>query len=192
MAAKSFVLFVKVGQVMSRIAKAPVIVPGGVDIKLEGNNVTVKGNNGQLSYDINSAVSLGITDNVIQVQWDKSDKKATAQAGTARAIVSNMIIGVSAGFEKKLTLIGVGYRAQAKGSILNLALGFSHPVDFEVPAGVSIETPTQTEIIVKGSDKQLVGEVAAKIRAYRPPEPYKGKGVRYADEHVARKEAKKK
>ncbi|MDI1230625.1 MAG: 50S ribosomal protein L6 [Methylobacter sp.] len=177
---------------MSRIAKAPVIVPGGVDIKLVGNNVTVKGNNGQLSYVINSAVSLDITDNVIQVQWDKNDKKATAQAGTARAIVSNMIIGVSAGFEKKLTLIGVGYRAQAKGNILNLALGFSHPVDFEVPAGVSVETPTQTEIVVKGSDKQLVGEVAAKIRAYRPPEPYKGKGVRYADEHVARKEAKKK
>jgi len=163
-----------------------------VDIKLEGNNVTVKGSNGQLSYDINSAVSLGITDNVIQVQWDKDDKKATAQAGTARAIVSNMVIGVSAGFEKKLTLIGVGYRAQAKGNILNLALGFSHPVDFEVPVGVLVETPSQTEILIKGSDKQLVGEVAAKIRAYRPPEPYKGKGVRYADEHVARKEAKKK
>ncbi|MDI1278980.1 50S ribosomal protein L6 [Methylobacter sp.] len=177
---------------MSRIAKAPVIIPSGVDIKLEGNNVTIKGSNGQLSYDINSAVSLGITDNVIQVQWDKDDKKATAQAGTARAIVSNMVIGVSAGFEKKLTLIGVGYRAQAKGNILNLALGFSHPVDFEVPAGVLVETPSQTEILIKGSDKQLVGEVAAKIRAYRPPEPYKGKGVRYADEHVARKEAKKK
>ena len=177
---------------MSRIAKAPVIIPSGVDIKLEGNNVTVKGSNGQLSYDINSAVSLGIAENVIQVQWDRDDKKATAQAGTARAIVSNMVIGVSAGFEKKLTLIGVGYRAQAKGNILNLALGFSHPVDFEVPAGVLVETPSQTEILIKGSDKQLVGEVAAKIRAYRPPEPYKGKGVRYADEHVARKEAKKK
>jgi len=177
---------------MSRIAKAPVIIPSGVDIKLEGNNVTVKGSNGQLSYDINSAVSLGIADNVIQVQWDRDDKKATAQAGTARAIVSNMVIGVSAGFEKKLTLIGVGYRAQAKGNILNLALGFSHPVDFEVPSGVLVETPSQTEILIKGSDKQLVGEVAAKIRAYRPPEPYKGKGVRYADEHVARKEAKKK
>ncbi|HEY8158167.1 MAG TPA: 50S ribosomal protein L6 [Methylobacter sp.] len=177
---------------MSRIAKAPVIIPSGVDIKLEGNNVTVKGSNGQLSYDINSAVSLGIAENVIQVQWDRDDKKATAQAGTARAIVSNMIVGVSAGFEKKLTLIGVGYRAQAKGNILNLALGFSHPVDFEVPEGVLVETPSQTEILIKGSDKQLVGEVAAKIRAYRPPEPYKGKGVRYADEHVARKEAKKK
>lgn len=177
---------------MSRIAKAPVIIPSGVDIKLVGNNVTIKGSQGQLSYDINSAVSFEVTDNVIQVQWDRDDKKATAQAGTARAIVSNMIVGVSAGFEKKLTLIGVGYRAQAKGNILNLALGFSHPVDFEVPAGVSVETPSQTEIIIKGSDKQLIGEVAAKIRAYRPPEPYKGKGVRYAEEHVARKEAKKK
>ncbi|MFU8787772.1 MAG: 50S ribosomal protein L6 [Methylobacter sp.] len=177
---------------MSRIAKAPVIIPSGVDIKLEGNNVTVKGSNGQLSYDINSAVSLGITDNVIQVEWDKDDKKATAQAGTARAIVNNMVVGVSAGFEKKLTLIGVGYRAQAKGNILNLALGFSHPIDFEVPVGVSVETPSQTEIVIKGTDKQLVGEIAAKIRAYRPPEPYKGKGVRYAEEHVARKEAKKK
>lgn len=177
---------------MSRIAKAPVLIPSGVDIKIEGNNVTVKGSNGQLSYDINSAVTLGIADNVIQVQWDKDDKKATAQAGTARAIVSNMIIGVSAGFEKKLTLIGVGYRAQAKGDVLSLALGFSHPVDFDVPEGISVETPTQTEIIVKGIDKQLVGEVAAKIRSYRPPEPYKGKGVRYTDEFVPRKEAKKK
>ncbi|MFA6053671.1 MAG: 50S ribosomal protein L6 [Methylobacter sp.] len=177
---------------MSRIAKAPVIIPKGVDIKLDGNNMTVKGSNGQLSYDFNPAVSVDIADNVLSMQWDKDDKKATAQAGTARAIVSNMVTGVSAGFEKKLTLIGVGYRAQAKGNILNLALGFSHPVDFEVPAGVSVETPSQTEIVVKGSDKQLVGEVAAKIRAYRPPEPYKGKGVRYAEEHVARKEAKKK
>jgi large subunit ribosomal protein L6 len=126
------------------------------------------------------------------MQWDKDNKEATAQAGTARAVLSNMVTGVSAGFEKKLTLIGVGYRAQAKGNILNLSLGFSHPIDFEVPTGITVETPSQTEIIVKGTDKQLVGEVAAKIRAYRPPEPYKGKGVRYADEHVVRKEAKKK
>jgi len=177
---------------MSRIAKAPVIIPKGVDIKLEGNNMTVKGSNGQLSYDFNPAVTIDITDNVVSMQWDKDDKKATAQAGTARAIVSNMVMGVSAGFEKKLTLVGVGYRAQAKGNILSLALGFSHPVDFEVPAGILVETPSQTEIVVKGSDKQQVGEVAAKIRAYRPPEPYKGKGVRYAEEHVVRKEAKKK
>lgn len=177
---------------MSRIAKAPVIIPSGVDIKLEGNNMTVKGSKGQLSFDFNPAISVEITDNVISIQWNKDDKKATAQAGTARALVSNMVAGVSVGFEKKLTLIGVGYRAQAKDNILSLSLGFSHPVDFEVPVGVSVETPTQTEILVKGSDKQQVGQVAAKIRAYRPPEPYKGKGVRYAEEHVARKEAKKK
>ena len=177
---------------MSRIAKAPVIIPSGVDIKLEGNNMTVKGSKGQLSFDFNPAISVEITDNVISMQWNKDDKNATAQAGTARAIVSNMVTGVSTGFERKLTLIGVGYRAQAKENILSLSLGFSHPVDFEVPAGVSVETPTQTEILVKGSDKQQVGQVAAKIRAYRPPEPYKGKGVRYTDEHVARKEAKKK
>lgn len=177
---------------MSRIAKAPVTIPSGVDIQLSGNNVTVKGSKGLLSFDFNSVIGLEIADNVVQVQWNKDDKQATAHAGTARAIVNNMVTGVTAGFEKKLTLIGVGYRAQAKGNILNLALGFSHPVDFEIPVGISVETPSPTDIIVKGSDKQQVGEVAAKIRAYRPPEPYKGKGVRYADEHVARKEAKKK
>lgn len=177
---------------MSRIAKAPVTIPSGVDIKLDGNNMTVKGSKGQLSYDFNPAISMDIADNVIQMQWDKDNKLATAQAGTARAIVSNMVAGVSAGFEKKLTLIGVGYRAQAKGNILNLALGFSHPIDFEVPEGITVETPSQTDIVVKGSDKQQVGQVAAKIRAYRPPEPYKGKGIRYAEENVVRKEAKKK
>jgi len=177
---------------MSRIAKAPVTIPNGVDIKLEGNNMTVKGSKGQLSFNLNSAISVDITDKIVSMLWSRDDKNATAQAGTARAIVSNMVTGVSAGFEKKLTLIGVGYRAQAKGNILNLTLGFSHPVDYEVPAGITVETPTQTEIIVRGSDKQQVGQVAAKIRAYRPPEPYKGKGVRYAEEHVVRKEAKKK
>jgi len=177
---------------MSRIAKAPVSIPSGVDIKLEGNKMTAKGSKGQLSFDFNPLVSIEIKDNVISMLWDKNDKNATAQAGTARAIVNNMVTGVSAGYEKKLTLIGVGYRAQAKGDVLNLTLGFSHPVDFQVPAGITVETPTQTEILVKGSDRHLVGEVAAKIRAYRPPEPYKGKGVRYAEEHVARKEAKKK
>ncbi|UOA09306.1 50S ribosomal protein L6 [Methylobacter sp. S3L5C] len=177
---------------MSRIAKAPVIIPSDVEINLDGNIMTVKGIKGQLSLTLNSAVNVDIADNVVHVQWDKDNKKATAQAGTARAILSNMVTGVSSGFEKKLTLIGVGYRAQAKESILSLSLGFSHPVDFEVPAGITVETPTQTEIVVRGTDKQLVGEVSAKIRAYRPPEPYKGKGVRYADEHVVRKEAKKK
>jgi large subunit ribosomal protein L6 len=177
---------------MSRIAKAPVTIPSGVDIKLDGNKMTVKGSKGYLTHFLNSAVNVDIADNLISVQWDKDNKEATAQAGTARAILSNMVSGVSAGFEKKLTLIGVGYRAQAKDNILSLSLGFSHPVDFVVPAGITVETPTQTEIVVKGTDKQLVGETSANIRAYRPPEPYKGKGVRYADEHVVRKEAKKK
>ena len=177
---------------MSRIAKAPVNIPTGVDIKLDGNKMIVKGVKGQLSHMLNSAVNIDIAENVIHMKWDKDNKEATAQAGTARAILSNMVTGVSAGFEKKLTLIGVGYRAQAKENILSLSLGFSHPVDFEVPVGITVETPTQTEIVVRGTDKQLVGEVAAKIRAYRPPEPYKGKGVRYSDEHVVRKEAKKK
>ncbi|WP_394754324.1 50S ribosomal protein L6 [Crenothrix sp.] len=177
---------------MSRIAKAPVTIPSGVEIKIEGNNMTVKGSKGQLSHTLNSAISVNIVDNVLSVVWDKNDKAATAQAGTARAIVNNLVSGVSVGFEKKLALVGVGYRAQAKENILSLSLGFSHPVDFEVPAGITVETPTQTDIIIRGSDKQQVGQVAAKIRAYRPPEPYKGKGVRYADETVVRKEAKKK
>jgi large subunit ribosomal protein L6 len=177
---------------MSRIAKAPVTIPPGVDIKLDGNIMTVKGSKGYLKHFLNSLVNVDIADNLIHLQWDKDNKEATAQAGTARAILSNMVIGVSAGFEKKLTLIGVGYRAQAKENLLTLSLGFSHPVDFEVPIGITVETPIQTEIVVRGTDKQLVGEISAKIRAYRPPEPYKGKGVRYADEHVVRKEAKKK
>ena len=192
MAAKLFVLFANVGVLCQELLKPRLLIPSGVDIKLEGNNMTVKGSKGQLSFNFNSAISVDITDNVVSMQWNRDDKNATAQAGTARAIVSNMVTGVSAGFEKKLTLIGVGYRAQAKENILSLSLGFSHPVDYEVPAGIIVETPTQTEIVVRGSDKQQVGQVAAKIRAYRPPEPYKGKGVRYAEEHVARKEAKKK
>ncbi|MDD2865533.1 MAG: 50S ribosomal protein L6 [Methylococcales bacterium] len=177
---------------MSRIAKAPVTIPSGVDIKVSGNNLTVKGSKGSLSFDFDSSVSIEIAGNVASMVWNKDDKKATAQAGTARAIMNNMVTGVSTGFERKLSLVGVGYRAQANGNVLSLSLGFSHPVDFQVPAGVSVETPSQTDIILKGSDKQLLGQVAAKIRAYRPPEPYKGKGVRYSDEHVARKEAKKK
>jgi len=177
---------------MSRIAKAPVTIPKGVDVKLSGNSMTVKGSKGQLSFDFNPVVGITVTDNIIQMQWDKDNKESIAQAGTARAIANSMVIGVSDGFEKKLTLIGVGYRAQAKGNVLSLSLGYSHPVDFEVPADITVETPSQTEILVKGSNKQQVGEVAAKIRAYRPPEPYKGKGVRYSDENVAKKEAKKK
>ncbi len=177
---------------MSRIAKAPITIPKGVDVNMDGSTMTVKGNKGQLSFNFNPSVGISINDNVIKMEWDKADKDSIAQAGTARAIVNSMVTGVSDGFEKKLTLIGVGYRAQAKGNVLSLSLGYSHPVEFEVPASVTVETPSQTEIVVKGSNKQLIGEVAAKIRAYRPPEPYKGKGVRYSDENVAKKEAKKK
>ncbi len=177
---------------MSRIAKAPIAIPKGVEVNLNGNSMSVKGSKGQLSFNFNPSVGISIVDNVIQMEWNKADKDSIAQAGTARAIANSMVLGVSEGFEKKLTLIGVGYRAQAKGNILSLSLGYSHPVDFEVPSGVTVETPTQTEIVIKGSNKQQVGEVAAKIRAYRPPEPYKGKGVRYSDENVAKKEAKKK
>jgi len=178
---------------MSRVAKAPIAIPKGVEVNLEGRNMTVKGGNGQLSFQLHSAVDLEIADNVIQVKVNReNDKKAMAHAGTVRALVNNMVTGVSKGFEKKLTLIGVGYRAQAKGKVLNLSLGLSHPVEFAVPEGITIDTPSQTEIVVKGLDKQVVGQVAAKIRAYRPPEPYKGKGIRYTDEYVARKEAKKK
>jgi len=177
---------------MSRIAKSPVNVPNGVEIKYVGNNLTVKGSKGTLNIVLNSTVSIVVNNDVANIEWNTEDKVATAQAGTARALLNNMVVGVSEGFERRLTLIGVGYRAAAKDNILNLSLGFSHPVDYIVPAGITVETPTQTEIIVKGTDKQLVGEVSAKIRAYRPPEPYKGKGVRYADENVVRKEAKKK
>ena len=177
---------------MSRIAKNPINIPSGVDVKLDGNKITVKGSKGALDFTINEAVKVVITNNAIQMDWNREDKNSTSQAGTARAVLSNMVTGVSEGFEKKLSLVGVGYRAQAKGNILNLSLGFSHPLDYEVPSGVTVETPTQTDIVVKGSDKQQVGQVAAKIRGYRPPEPYKGKGVRYSDEHVVRKESKKK
>lgn len=177
---------------MSRIAKVPIALPSGIDIKLEGNEVTVKGAKGQLSVALHEKVSLVIDNNQIEIKWDKGDKIANSQAGTTRAVINNMIIGVSQGFERKLALVGVGYRAQAKGDTLGLSLGFSHPVDYVVPAGITIETPSQTEIIIRGFDKQNVGQVAAEIRAYRPPEPYKGKGVRYADENVVRKEAKKK
>jgi large subunit ribosomal protein L6 len=141
---------------MSRIAKAPITIPKGVDIKIENNNMTVKGAKGQLSFILNPSVGINLTDNVIQMVWNKDDKVATAQAGTARAIVNNMVIGVSVGFERKLTLIGVGYRAQAKDKVLSLALGYSHPVEFEIPTGVTIETPSQTEIITVTTMAQVV------------------------------------
>lgn len=177
---------------MSRIANSPISVPSGVDIKIDGSALKVKGNNGELGHTCHPDVGLELNDNTLTVKSLNSGRQAAALAGTTRSIVNNMVIGVSNGFEKKLTLVGVGYRAQTKGKLLNLTLGFSHPVEHKIPDGITIETPSQTEVVVKGADKQRVGQVAAEIRAYRPPEPYKGKGVRYNDEHVVRKEAKKK
>ena len=177
---------------MSRIAKAPVKLPKGVEYTRNGNVVTLKGGKGSLSLELNNEVELSHEDGVLQVAPRSGSRFATAIAGTTRALLANMVKGVSAGFERKLELVGVGYRAQAQGNKLNLSLGFSHPVVHQVPAGVTVETPSQTEIVVRGADKQIVGQVAAEIRGYRPPEPYKGKGVRYAGERVVIKEAKKK
>ncbi len=177
---------------MSRIAKAPVELPGGVEFSQSGNVVTMKGSKGTLTMELNSEVELSQEENTLMVKPRSGSRFSTAIAGTMRALLANMAQGVSAGFERKLELVGVGYRAQAQGNKLNLTLGFSHPVVHEVPEGVTVETPSQTEIVVKGADKQKVGQVAAEIRGYRPPEPYKGKGVRYSDERVVIKEAKKK
>ena len=174
---------------MSRVAKNPITLPSGVDINISGSELKVKGPKGNLELNLHPSVSLEENDGQYMVKPD-SDKNA-AMAGTFRALVNNMVIGVSDGFKKNLKLIGVGYRAQLQGNKLNLALGFSHPIEYIAPEGIKIETPSQTEIIVSGCDKQKVGQVAAEIRSYRPPEPYKGKGVRYADERVVRKEAKK-
>ena len=177
---------------MSRIANKPVEIPAGVEVKLAGQAIAVKGKNGQLNLDVHNIVDVKHEGNELKFSGREGRPGSVAMAGTMRSLTDNMMIGVSTGFEKKLELVGVGYRAQAQGKVLNLTLGFSHPVAYEVPEGVTIETPSQTEIIVKGADKQAVGQVSAEIRAYRPPEPYKGKGVRYSDERVIRKEAKKK
>jgi large subunit ribosomal protein L6 len=175
---------------MSRIAKAPIGVPKGVDVKIDGHDVSVKGSKGSLALRVHPSVSVKLEDGVISVA--PAEEGAWAMAGTMRALLGNMVQGCGQGFEKKLQLVGVGYRAQLKGKVLNLNLGFSHPVVFAVPEGIQIATPSPTEILVSGCDKQRVGQVAAEIRAFRPPEPYKGKGVRYADERIVRKEAKKK
>jgi len=177
---------------MSRVAKNPVQLPSGVEVKIDGQAIKVKGAKGEMTHEIHASVDVKQEDNVLTFAPRNGGKESDALAGTTRALLNNMVVGVTQGFEKKLTLVGVGYRAQAQGKVLNLSLGFSHPVEYPIPEGVSIETPSQTEVVVKGVDKQLVGQVAANIRAYRPPEPYKGKGVRYSDEHVVRKEAKKK
>lgn len=177
---------------MSRIANAPVVIPAGVEVTLNGSEVTVKGSKGTLSRSIHADVAVNQEGSTLVTTAKSNSKEAVALTGTTRALLNNMVSGVSQGFEKKLTLVGVGYRAKAQGNTLDLTLGFSHPVQYQAPAGVTVETPSQTEIVVSGADKQVVGQVAAEIRAYRSPEPYKGKGVRYADEIVARKEAKKK
>jgi large subunit ribosomal protein L6 len=177
---------------MSRIAKQPVNVPSGVEVKLAGQKLSVKGPKGALEHDLHALVRVKQEGQVLRFERTSETTLARAVSGTTRALVSNMVAGVSKGFEKKLTIIGVGYRAAVQGKKLNLTLGYSHPVVYDVPAGITIECPDQTNIVVRGADKQLVGQVAAEIRGFRAPEPYKGKGVRYVDEVIVKKEAKKK
>lgn len=176
---------------MSRVAKNPITVPQGVEVTL-GRAISVKGPLGSIDQAMSSDVSVALNDGVLTFAPTSTSIQSNAMAGTMRALVNNMVQGVSKGFEKKLNLVGVGYRAQAQGDALNLTLGFSHPVVHQMPAGIKVETPTQTEIVIRGINRQVVGQVAADVRAYRPPEPYKGKGVRYSDEVVIKKETKKK
>lgn len=177
---------------MSRVAKNPVVVPSGVEITLAASEISIKGPLGTLKQALSGDVSVLRDGDSLMCKAQNDSKRADAMSGTVRALLANMVFGVSKGFERKLTLVGVGYRAQAAGDTLNLTLGYSHPVSYKMPAGIKVETPTQTEIVLKGADKQRVGQVAAEIRAFREPEPYKGKGVRYSDEVVVMKETKKK
>jgi large subunit ribosomal protein L6 len=177
---------------MSRVGKSPIPLPKGAEVQISGALITVKGPLGSLTHNLHPLVSLKQEDGALQVACNDESRESNALSGTTRALVNNMITGVTTGFERKLTLVGVGYRAQAQGNALKLQLGFSHDVMYDLPAGVKAETPTQTEIIIKGANKQQVGQVAAEVRAYRSPEPYKGKGVRYHDEVVQLKETKKK
>lgn len=177
---------------MSRVAKAPVAVPNGVTVTQNGRQVEVKGSKGTLSFSLHALVELKQEDGQLKVAPIQESKDAWMQAGTARAVLNNLVKGVSEGFERKLQLVGVGYKAAVKGNVVNLNLGYSHPIDHTLPEGVTAETPSATEIVLKSANKQLLGQVAAEIRAYRSPEPYKGKGVRYSDEVILRKEAKKK
>ncbi|MDD3352332.1 50S ribosomal protein L6 [Zoogloea sp.] len=177
---------------MSRVAKNPVAVPAGVDVTIGGGQIVVKGPLGSLTQAVHPSVKVEREGDAVQCSAIDGAVNAKAMSGTMRALLNNMVVGVSKGFERKLNLVGVGYRAQAQGDKLNLSLGFSHPVVHQMPVGVKVETPSQTEIVIKGVDKQVVGKVAAEVRAYRAPEPYKGKGVRYSDEVVTLKETKKK
>ena len=176
---------------MSRVAKNPINVPDNVELNIVESLVKVKGSKGELEFNIPSSVSIENNENVVTVKYNEDDQQSVALAGTTRSIVNNMVIGVSVGFEKKLELIGVGYRAKASGKLLELTLGFSHPIKYQLPEEVEVETPSQTEVVLKSHNKQILGQAASEIRAFRPPEPYKGKGVRYSDEQVKRKEAKK-
>lgn len=177
---------------MSRIANYPVVLPKGVEVKLAGRNLSVKGPKGQLQQEVHPLVNVIQADGELRFQRTGDSPLARAVSGTTRALVYNMVTGVTKGFEKKLTIVGVGFRAAVQGKKLNLSLGYSHPVVYAIPDGITIEAPSQTDLVIRGSNKQLVGQVAAEIRAFRPPEPYKGKGVRYVDEQIVRKEAKKK
>ena len=175
---------------MSRVANSPVSLPKGVEVNINGSNVSVKGGKGTMEMTLTDGISIDVTEGVAQIIYDFDTNRA--MAGTTRALLNNLVVGVTDGWEKKLVLNGVGYRDKAAGKTVNLSIGLSHPVDYELPEGLSAETPTQTEIVIRGTDKQAVGQAAAEIRSFRPPEPYKGKGIRYADEYVRRKEAKKK
>ena len=175
---------------MSRVANNPVNLPKGVEVNINGSSVSVKGGKGTMEMTLTDGIGIDVNEGVAQITYDFDTNRA--MAGTTRALLNNLVVGVSDGWEKKLVLNGVGYRARASGKTVNLNLGLSHPVDYELPDGLSAETPTQTEIVIRGIDKQAVGQAAAEIRSFRPPEPYKGKGIRYADEYVRRKEAKKK
>ena len=175
---------------MSRVANSPVNLPKGVEVNINGSSVSVKGGKGTLEMTLTDGIGIDVNEGVAQITYDFDTNRA--MAGTTRALLNHLVVGVSDGWEKKLVLNGVGYRAKASGKTVNLNLGLSHPVDYELPEGLSAETPTQTEIVIRGTDKQAVGQAAAEIRSFRPPEPYKGKGIRYADEYVRRKEAKKK
>jgi large subunit ribosomal protein L6 len=176
---------------MSRVSNHPIPIPPGVEVNISGQTILIKGAKGSLSYCVHELVGVARQDNTLTVSARNASKSANMLAGTSRALLSNMVRGVSAGFERKLEITGVGYRAQVQGRVLNLTLGYSHPISFAIPEGISIETPSPAEIIIKGIDKQKVGQIAAKIRSQRPPEPYKGKGIRFSDEVIVRKEAKK-
>ena len=176
---------------MSRVANSPINVPDTVNVSINDDVVVVKGNKGELDFSLPSSISIDIKDDVININYNSENQESVALAGTTRSILNNMVVGVSEGFEKKLELIGVGYRAKASGKLLELTLGFSHPIKYQLHDDVEVETPSQTEVILRSHNKQILGQAAAEIRAFRPPEPYKGKGVRYSDEQVKRKEAKK-